>query len=515
MIESKSLVLRLVIAICCFIYSTLLMQTSHKKSASYHGGIGEFAFCLWAVLDLIQSMGQDIEFLITDQTLIYICAQVSVCSLICYTYFLFTREKITERKPVYLIYIIPLVSLILTVIFKLFTSGHFFIKVPETLSPATLPAYNFPKTIFYYIHSFFCYVSIALCILYSLYAELSLKTTNKMIIVVYGFSALLFLIMNIYKFFIENFQGDQYLFFSDFSASFSYLILSTASFLVIYFQRKERSMRILNESLFSSSNYAIFVFSNKDEFLEANETAQNFLEFHGIPAEKNTDINGMFSENYFARLGFFEDVQQKDEFYLFSLKNRSLYYGQKVNLYEGNMKVGYYLMLVQVSIYSELLNRIEKESDTDSLTGFKKQNTFEKVFTEEINSHIEPLVVVCAKINNLDHLNTSIGLKKTNLYINSFANILNNVIKQMNIQQEVQKNIFRISGSLFVFIVSMKQQERIQELFKSIKRECSHFSKNRVEELSCSLGYSIANNRESSASKVLQKSYENMFFDRK
>ncbi len=515
MFESSSLVLRVIIAVCCFAYSSLLLKSCHKNSGSFHGGIGELAFAFWAILDLVQSAVQTTEILIIVQSLVYLCAQISTCSLISFTYYLFVPKRYDQKSHISYIYLLPFFTTIVMIVMRVFSTSHLFIKVPDYILGATLPAYNFPKTVFYYIHSVFCYVSIFLCIAYSFYSELKQKMSSRITILSYTLSAMFFFIINIYKFFIENFFLYTYVQFSDMPTSISYFVFSIATFITVYFQKKERSMRALNGDLFASSCYPIFVFSNDDKLIEANTCAHEFFDFYSISKEQRTTFSGIFSESIFARLGFFEDVQQKDEFYLSSIQNKSLYYGRKVGLFEGKKQIGYYIIIVQVTIYSEIMRRIEKEADTDDLTGLKKTSTFNRVFTEEINSHVEPILLVCARINNLEHLNTAVGIKKTNFYITSFANILKTTTTQFDIQHEMQKQIFRISGSLFVFIISVKQQDKIQELFKGIKRECGQFSKNRVEELSCSLGYSIANNRETSASKVLQKSYENMFFDKK
>lgn len=514
MFENKGLIVRLLIAICCFIYSSLLLQSSRKNSASFHGGVGELSFGLWAILDLIQFTVTGVEGLMFIQSLIYLCAQTSTCALIAFTYYLFTKDRDHELKRIYLIYILPSVTVLLMLGIKFFTNVHFFIKVPKVVSLANLPAYNFPKTIFYYIHSVFCYTSIGLCIIYSIYREFKRPKIKKIVVIVYVVSSIIFLVMNIYKFFIENFYPVLYLQYSDFSTSISYFILSVASFIVIYSNSKESLMRSLDKTIFSASSFPIFVFSKDEDFIEANHRGYEFLKKYSIDINTKKTFDQIFSENNFARLGFFEDEQEGGEFYLSAVTNRSLYYGKKIELFSKKREIGYYLIIVKVNIYSEMKKRMENESDTDELTGLKKQISLEKFFTEEIISHLEPLIFVCAKINNLEHLNNTIGLKKTNFYITNFSDILKENLNEMNLQQEIQKNLFRVSGSLFAFIISAKQQELIPEFFKSVKRSCSQFSKNRVEELSCSLAYTIANNRETSALTVLQKSYENLFFDK-
>ena len=92
-------------------------------------------------------------------------------------------------------------------------------------------------------------------------------------------------------------------------------------------------------------------------------------------------------------------------------------------------------------------------------------------------------------------------------------NILKNSIIKHNIQSNIEKNVFRISGSLFAFIISAKNQDEVEDLFRTIRRECSAFSKNRVEPLTCSLGYSASSNKELSSTKMLQKSFDNMLLD--
>ena len=114
----------------------------------------------------------------------------------------------------------------------------------------------------------------------------------------------------------------------------------------------------------------------------------------------------------------------------------------------------------------------------------------------------------------------------------NFANILKNSITINDIQKETEKELFRLTGSTFALIASINQKDLISDtiysvtspfassliflisdFFKTIKKDCKSFSKNRVEPLTCSLGYSLVMHNESNSQKALQKSFENMLLD--
>lgn len=166
-----------------------------------------------------------------------------------------------------------------------------------------------------------------------------------------------------------------------------------------------------------------------------------------------------------------------------------------------------------MNFFSTAIGNLKYKYFTDELTGCKNQKEFERIFVNHVNSHEEPLILITAKINNLDYLNKVIGLKKTDLYIMNFANILKNSITINDIQKETEKELFRLTGSTFALIASINQKDLISDFFKTIKKYCKSFSKNRVEPLTCSLGYSLVMHNESNSQKALQKSFENMLLD--
>ena len=125
-------------------------------------------------------------------------------------------------------------------------------------------------------------------------------------------------------------------------------------------------------------------------------------------------------------------------------------------------------------------------------------------------------LVCAASIENLEMLNKKIGIIKTDSYIKDFAEILRNSLCRSaeNIQYPEKIEVFRLNGSLFAFVLPSQFENEIPQLFKSIRTECYKFSKSRPAELSCSLGYSIANGSSGNVEKIVRKSYSNLLLDR-
>lgn len=510
MFESKSIFFKLVIAIFCFVYGILFMHTCPKNSAGRYCGIGEFSLGFWSIFDEIQSFLNNVESILLIQTAIYICAEIAVCSFIAFTIKMFITSP-AKTKNLRYIFIFPAITFFLNCILEIFSTYHLFLITPEKLLLTPYPGYNFPKTTYYYFHSAICYIGIVSAALLPLIFTLKRKNSNKTVSITYLLAAVYFFITNFYKFIIENFFTNLYLIFPEYINTTSFFIFSTVTFFIVYFHKSEYAMRLVTENLYDSMEFPIIIFSDKDTYIDANQSANNFFKKYGVnPSEKST-FTTIFPEDKFSTLG---TISSENSFYLSGIQDKNLFYCKKSDLYSfTKKKIGYYLLFTKIDIYSEHLKHLDHAAHSDELTGCKKRTAFDHFYLNQNHSLKEPLIVICARINRLEQLNENLGLKKTDFYVVNFANILKNSIIKHNIQSNIEKNVFRISGSLFAFIISAKNQDEVEDLFRTIRRECSAFSKNRVEPLTCSLGYSASSNKELSSTKMLQKSFDNMLLD--
>ncbi len=510
MFESQSLFFKLIIAIFCFIYGILFVHTCPKNSAGRYCGIGEFSLGFWSIFDEIQSFLNNVESILFIQTAIYICAELAICSFMAFTIKMFVANP-GKTKHLYFIFIFPALTFFLNCFVEFFTTHHLFLIAPEKMLLTPYPGYNFPKTVYYYFHSTICYSGIILGAFLPLVTTLKRKTADKPLTIAYLLVAVYFFISNFYKFIIENFFENLYLIFPEHINSLSFFIFSTVLFIIVYFHKSEYAMRHVTENLYDSMEFPIIIFSEKDTYIDSNQSARQFFKQYDIDIYENYTYSTIFSEDKFSTLG---TISSENTFYLSGIQDKNLFYCKKTDLYSfRKKKIGYYLLFTKIDIYSEHLKHLDHAAHSDELTGCKKRTAFDQFYLTQNHSLMEPLIVICARINRLEQLNENLGLRKTDFYVVNFANILKNSILKHNIQSNIEKNLFRIGGSLFTFIISAKNHDDVEDLFRTIRRECSAFSKNRVEPLTCSLGYSASSNKELSSTKMLQKSFDNMLLD--
>lgn len=514
MIDTTSIALKLIISLLCFIYGTIFLCTKFKQSAGTFCGIGEFSIGLWTFLDIFQVFLKDAGNLIILQTAIYVCAEFAICSLFIFTNRIRNKEDYLYHKVNLKIFYIPLITIVLAIFFELFTNQHLFLIPPETISDIKYPAYSFPKRTYYFLHCLFSYGVISYAIFIIAEFLLQYLSKKKYLISIYLATFAFFSIVSVYKFVLENFLTSKKDIIPDYISSFSIFLMSSITFFMLFFHTRERNIRLTFEQFYYSCNFPIFIFSKKDFFLDTNSYGKQFLKSYNIMNSSDSKFSDIFPESAFLRLGLNNDQNSQNEFYLSNINDKHLYLCKK-NKLSSFLKndTGYYISIININFYSNEISNIKYNTSTDELTGCKKQKEFDRSYVKQTNSHDEPLIVISARVNNLEHLNEKIGLKKTDLYIMNFANILKSSINFTNIQAGIEKDIFRINGSLFVIIISIKQRELISDFFKYVKKECSMFSKNRVEPLTCSLGYSISSLKDINSQKALQKSFENLLLN--
>lgn len=514
MIDTTSIILKLLITFLCFFYGSLFVRTIIKNSAVFFCGIGEFSIGLWTFSDIFQFFLKDTNELSLLQTFIYIFAEFAICSLFVFTNRILNKNNFFSKKINCKIFAIPFLTIIISFFYEFFTTKHLFLIPPEILPDIKYPAYSFPKRPYYYFHCAFCYIVICYSIIKVSNTVSKYLSKRKYLTILYSCTFLFFLIISSYKFFIENFHSKRAILIPDYISSLSILSLSTITFVTLYFHTKERNLRLSFEQFYYTCEFPIIIFSTKNLFLDANNEAQKFFSQYNIEITSETTIKEIFSESQFLQLGTSSDFFYQTEFYISNIHDKQLYLCKKIPILSFlKNETGYYISIIKMNFFSTAIGNLKYKYFTDELTGCKNQKEFERIFVNHVNSHEEPLILITAKINNLDYLNKVIGLKKTDLYIMNFANILKNSITINDIQKETEKELFRLTGSTFALIASINQKDLISNFFKTIKKDCKSFSKNRVEPLTCSLGYSLVMHNESNSQKALQKSFENMLLD--
>ena len=514
MLENKLMLSRVFVAILSFTYALLFFQNSSKDSVSRTCGIGEFAYGLWALFAGLRPILTDQSSQILVQSVIYILAEIASCAFISFTLGLYSEPTPFIKKFSKYIFIFPAFSLVLAVCFEVFSVHHLFI-LPNELLPVIEQDPIFQKSAYYFIHCAVDFSFIGLAIVFSIFKMITKPKANRSIMLLYAAAALLYLVQIIYKIHIEHMPQKEYTALTHFLSLFSWIFFSTVVFFAVYFDKREQGMRLASDQILDSSKFPVFIFSDDDLFISANVSGFEFLTQYGIAPRTYQHYREIFSEAQFLHLGVPEAADSKNAFYISAITDKKLYYGKKTELHSVIAKnAGYYIILANMDMYSGIINQLEYVAHTDEHTNCKRGSQLEAAFLKEAHEHAEPLIIICARLNNLEHLNETIGIKKTDLYLVTFADIIKNAVQQTDLQDGIEKAVFRMTGSVFALIASVRRQEQIQAFFKQIKRECAAFSKNRVEPLSCSLGYAVSTDKAQPLGKMLQKSFDNMLLDK-
>ena len=516
MLFIRSAIFRIIFSLFLYFYAVLFFQSSKKKSPSISCAFAFLFVGIWKLLDALQCLNRTAESILLIQNFTYLLANISTYTMLCIAVRLSVpKNKSTKNYHTFLV-IFPLAQFFISSLYLLFTSKSIFVTLatPLNFNLAT-PGYHMDKLPFYYIHSLYSYGMIATSLTifvikaYKTFSHLK-KTYFSLLI-----GTLVYLIPSLIRFSLENFNKGQYSFAFDFVSEFSFFITCTIYFFVLYFIDSEHVFRIFSDSFFDSADEVIILFNSNGKYLNTNKNGIEFFNRYILNPSIYTSIDDIFDEVKFQKLDITTENEQKNIFYLSSQIDKQTYYCSKHNLINKRGKYcGFYIIINELEIYNSLINKLEQQAYIDELTGCHKRITFVQNTTKKYYSNRESFLIVSCRIPNLQECNQVMGFTKTDNYIVSFYQIINNALNV--IPEEIAKNtaIFRMTGSIFSFTLPADCEKFIPDIFKLIKSDCTSFSRTKNEPLKCSLGYSIVPNG-TNINKGFEKSYQNMLLDTK
>ncbi len=509
MLFIKNAIFRIIFSLFLFFYAALFLQTNSKESPSISCAKAFLLIGTWKLLDALQCIIRETEYIMIIQSLSYLLANAGTFTMFRIALQLEPSfKKQTQKNISNILVLFPILLSVVTITYMLFTNKSIFVVMQDTLtSTLVTPGYHLPKKPLYYIHSIYSYGMLtSSLIIFMIKAFKTFENLKKQYLILL-IGTIIYLIPSLVRFTFENFQHDQYSYLTDFISEFSFFLTCSFFFYSFYFMDSQQLIRVFRTSFFESSHDIILIFNKEDKFLTANKKAQDFLYNHNIKPVVYTHQNKLLDTSDLQKFDIATPESEESYFYLSSNLEKKMYYCNKCDILSRNKKkIGSYIIIHSMEHYNSLIQQLEYNSSSDTLTGCKNASAFDKTIVKQYASQRSPIIIVAARIRNLNELNSTMGYVKTDTYIKQFATILKENVPEKTI-------IFRIGGSLFGFALPLSFETQITELFKNIKKSCSAFSKAKTNSLNCSLGYTIATSC-ANLSLALEKSYENMLLDK-
>lgn len=511
MIFLNEAILRISLGILNLAYSIFFFQSSRRGSAGRSLAYSEFFFSLWTLFDGIECLLSKSDDIVVIQSFIFLSAE-------CATYFLYffarrlsVPKNQTKHTRMYFLSIMPIIMVVSCIISIIFTNSSIFVKLPDQpFSEGMLSGYKFSKKPMYYIHSVYSYTLIVLAVISFIYNSFKSFKHHKRLFLMGILGLVIFLIPELYKFVIQNFIPDRYGDFNFVIVALSKFSASTIFFFAFYFLESELNLRYFNEQSFTNARNPIFIFTKNNEYIETNDTGVEFFKKYSLNPDIYTNFDKIFSTDKFIKLGIPGVENPELDFYLKNIDTGDIFLCSIVRLYNKRKIIsGYYLFLTKIEIFANIVTQLEQSAYNDELTGCKRRSLFEQSIFKKYGSMREPVCIICAKISDLAVSNKKIGYKKTDSFIIKFSEILKKNLTSTQELIDEKVEIFRMDGSTFSFVLPIAFENQLPALFKSIKSECNHLSKNSENKISCMLGYSVIQNCTGIA-KGLDKSFENM-----
>lgn len=506
--QTTSLIIRIFISLACFIFAFLFVKSSRKDSLGQTCGLGEFMMGTWILLDGIRYLFTDPYSLITFRSFAFITSEFGAFFLFLSAYRICIPPEKQLDKEMYILIVFPIIFTFLHIFFKIFNNTDFFFRYEN--KQITFRTSSFA-------HLIYCFILMLLSEFFYLYKSIFPGKDKRLPYIANSLAVIVLLTSNLYKFavneeLIYSFKKLPELFYT-----FGNFNITLVIFITVYFHEIRKANRFFDSQFFDSAPYSVIIFNKNKNYVDSNVSAKEFFNSYKIQPHQYDNYKILFPEEKFQQLGIPNSQDIEKVFYLSALQDKRLFYAVFTEIFDNSQHiVGYYLTILKMELYTSVMQQLEYLAYTDSLTNCSKKIVFERKFLATIHNSRTQFLLICASINNLEKVNSELGITKGDMYLKTFVDILQKNINSLeNLPKEKQTEIFRMTGTVFVFFVPLNMQNLIPEFFKNIKTDCTIFSKTKKVALSCSLGYSVTSKTSNNVMRTFQKSYENMLLDKK
>ncbi|MFZ7120788.1 MAG: HD domain-containing phosphohydrolase [Eubacteriaceae bacterium] len=166
-------------------------------------------------------------------------------------------------------------------------------------------------------------------------------------------------------------------------------------------------------------------------------------------------------------------------------------------------ELGEIIMLHDITLYQNAMNRIVKNSRIDKLTGIFNRDYYEKYIHETNFENKTPLCYVAIDLNNLKFINDNYGHSKGDEYICYVSQRL------LYIVNKYKGLLFRIGGDEFALIFKNTDDNRSNIITNDIDDLFSDCDKDYP--ISIALGYAILKNESSQIKDIIIEADNNMY----
>ncbi|MFO7815696.1 MAG: PAS domain S-box protein [Halanaerobiales bacterium] len=149
------------------------------------------------------------------------------------------------------------------------------------------------------------------------------------------------------------------------------------------------------------------------------------------------------------------------------------------------------------------INRIEKLTYKDSLTGLYNRRFFEEEMERLDTKRQLPISIIMGDINGLKIINDSYGHKKGDQILVKIAGILKNSIREEDI-------LARWAGDEYIILLPHTKKRKAQEIVSRIKRKNKNIRKEDIP-ISIGMGVATKSNIEENIKVILEKADDNMY----
>ncbi|HQF72723.1 MAG TPA: diguanylate cyclase [Treponemataceae bacterium] len=251
----------------------------------------------------------------------------------------------------------------------------------------------------------------------------------------------------------------------------------------------------------------VLIFNDGGELLHYNDDARRYFEQFNASLEKYNHFGRIFDGSFLS--GGTPDSASGDDrsFFAQNTQNaQTLYVGWRDIVNRRNVRIGYALILYDISRMGSFVKDLEKRAYTDELCQCKNRNCFEQQRQRILEDSPRPLVLFIADIDNLKAVNDQWGHSAGDDYIRSCVAIMKKVTRTTDF-------LYRIGGDEFAFFIPGLDEAGIVRVQQALESELAALHK----EFPCSLsvGYSVFEAGDSDFEKHFNRADKAMYAQKK
>jgi len=294
------------------------------------------------------------------------------------------------------------------------------------------------------------------------------------------------------------------------------LVGATLSILFFYFAidaKETNKYAIARNEIFESMNEIILILNLDNYVIDYNRAAQkwaanmniqslknrSFKDFISLLKEKGAQINNKSAMNVYETEIYFPE-NNNSVFKSYNLKRQYI-------VSRSGEKIGIIVSFSDITNMVKTLRNLTEISTIDALTGLFNRRGYDKVLHSFNKEENFPLCVVIGDVNGLKRVNDTFGHITGDLLLQSFAVILIEATKGIG-------TVARIGGDEFALMLPSTGEERALEIIDTIRNKIAS-KKEDLFGCSIALGYAIKTNMLQTIEETIDTADKDMYTDKR